>query len=74
MTPISIEALQACSLLLHISFIEGDMETESLYGALAIRMTQRLELPKVLSLDRVEREVQIRHESLLYLRCRGLMV
>ncbi|KFZ17278.1 hypothetical protein V501_01808 [Pseudogymnoascus sp. VKM F-4519 (FW-2642)] len=74
MTPISIEALQACSLLLHISFIEGDMETESLYGALAIRMAQRLELPKVLSMDRVEREVQIRCESLLFLRSRGLMV
>jgi hypothetical protein len=62
LVPISVEALQACTLLLHIAFTEGDMENESLYAALAIRMVQRMELPTVLSHDRVEREVQIRRK------------
>lgn len=36
------------------------MESQSLYGALAIRMVQLLDLPRKLSSDRIQRETEIR--------------
>jgi hypothetical protein len=48
-------------MLLHIlAFVEGDMESQSLYAALAIRMVQLLDLPRKLSSDRIQRETEIR--------------
>jgi hypothetical protein len=38
------------------------MATESLYGALAIRMIQLLDLPNQLSSDRIQHETEIRGE------------
>lgn len=58
--PINLIAVQACSLQSILAFVEGDMATESLYGALAIRMVQLLGLPQKLSSDCVERETEIR--------------
>ena len=47
--------------MMHIlSFVEGDMESQSLYGALAIRMVQLLDLPRKLSDDCIQREIEIR--------------
>lgn len=63
---VSLLALQSCLLLHIIAFVEGDMESQSLYGALAIRMVQLLDLPRKLSSDRVERETQIRSKSRLF--------
>lgn len=57
---VSLLALQSCLLLHILAFIEGDMESQSLYGALAIRMTQLLDLPSKLSSDRIQRETEIR--------------
>ena len=39
------------------------MATESLYGALAIRMMQILDLPKNFSFNRLEREIEVRGEE-----------
>lgn len=57
---VSLLALQSCLLLHILAFIEGDMESQSLYSALAIRMAQLLDLPRKLSSDRVQRETEIR--------------
>jgi hypothetical protein len=57
---VSSLALQSCLLLHILAFIEGDMESQSLYGALAIRMVQLLDLPRKLSPDRIQRETEIR--------------
>ena len=47
--------------MLHIlAFVEGDMQAQSLYSALAIRMVQLLDLPRRLSDDYIQRETEIR--------------
>ena len=60
--------MQACSLLSIVSFTEGDMATETLYGALAIRMVQALDLPRKLSSDLIQRETEIRGRDFLWKR------
>jgi hypothetical protein len=53
-------ALQSCLLLHILAFVEGDMESQSLYSALTIRMVQLLDLPRKLSSNAIQRETEIR--------------
>ena len=57
---ISLEMLQACTLLCKLAFAHGDSTSELLYGALIIRMLQLLDYPRRLSSDRLQRETEIR--------------
>lgn len=61
--PTSLLALQSCMLLHVIAFVEGDMQSQSSYGALAIQMVQLLGLPRKLSSDRIQRETEIRSRT-----------
>lgn len=61
--PTSLLALQSCMLLHVIAFVEGDMQSQSSYGALAIQMVQHLGLPRKLSSDRIQRETEIRSRT-----------
>lgn len=57
---VSLTAVQGCALLANLAFIKGDSAMESLYNAQQIRMVQLLGLPKRLSSNRIQREVEIR--------------
>ncbi|KAJ3546058.1 hypothetical protein NM208_g2008 [Fusarium decemcellulare] len=56
---ISIEALQGCIILAFTAFVEGDVDQDALLSCQAVRMTQALQLPTVLSSDRLMREIEI---------------
>ncbi|KAF4972024.1 hypothetical protein FZEAL_9687 [Fusarium zealandicum] len=56
---ISIEALQGCIILAFTAFVEGDVDQDALLSCQAVRMTQALQLPTVLSSDRRMKEVEI---------------
>lgn len=55
---ISIEALQGCIILAFAAFVEGDVDQDALLNCQAVRMTQALQLPIVLSSDRLTREIE----------------
>lgn len=57
---VSLTAVQGCALLANLAFIRGDSAMEILYGAQQIRMVQLLGLPKRLSKNRIQREVELR--------------
>ncbi|KAI8716197.1 Zn(2)-C6 fungal-type domain-containing protein [Fusarium sp. LHS14.1] len=55
---ISIESLQGSIILAFAAFVEGDVDQDVLLSCQAIRMTQALQLPVVLSSDRLTREIE----------------
>lgn len=57
---ILLASIQACALLSIVAFTDGDMAAECLYGALAIRIVQALDLPRALSSDLIRRETETR--------------
>ena len=57
---VSLAAVQGCALLANIAFSRGDSAMESLYNAQQIRMIQLLGLPRRLSNNCIQREVEIR--------------
>ena len=56
----SLTAVQTCLLLSIVAFAEGEMVTESLYGALAIRMIQLMDIPNRVYEDEIQKEVEVR--------------
>ena len=56
----SLTAVQTCLLLSIVAFAEGEMVRESLYGTLAIRMIQFMDIPNRVYEDEIQKEVEIR--------------
>ncbi|CAK7200767.1 hypothetical protein SEUCBS139899_003466 [Sporothrix eucalyptigena] len=57
---ISLTTIQACMLLGHISIVEGEPATESVYFSIACRMALILDLPHTAAATPLQREVNLR--------------
>lgn len=69
----SLVTLQACQLIGCLSLAEADAATEAICSAIACRVVQLLDLPRRLSSNSLERELEIRGKTAFAegkLRCR----
>jgi hypothetical protein len=63
---IDLPSLQGCILLAFVAFVEGDAALDTLLSAQAVRMVQVLQLPVALAVEPVQKETEIRCESMLF--------
>jgi hypothetical protein len=63
LTDVSLTTIQACVLLGACSIVDGDASGEAVYYGIACRMSMLLNLPEMVVITELEREVNIRGKS-----------